>query len=493
MNIRVFFDQKRGKIRNFWNNIHFHPTDAIEDAWGQRILNRVSEDRVARTVRMYAMLEDIVSMDEDGRLHYDFTLNDTRIDYMLDKGFDLLLSYNFIPPCISSNPDEVSRMCKSATRYKGKFIVTAPPGDYALWEEICRQYTRHLVERYGAERVRSWHLQCFNEPDIESFFMKGEKDAKVRAGEYSKLYDAFARGVLSVDDGLCVGGPALAGNLTFYEQFLRHLRDTDTRIDYICVHAYGTDPAFIQYRPLNVRNSIAKLRRLQALAKQYGFGHLPFIVDEWGASACGFYNIEEEPLYIFRDTEKFAAYFARMITLYEDMDMGLDKLILCLSGQHEMKQDFTGFRNFFSLNFFARPIYHAYKLAAKLGNVKLGCDTEAVRECMTVFPTADGERIAVLLCHSADDLRDLEEESVELTVSGFSGQKRARLWRIDQTHANAYHRFQKLGCPDPLTEEQILDIRAFGECEPTEIGPVAAGQSITLDMPSDCVLLVEYI
>ena len=90
---------------NFWNHIHFHPTDAIEDEWGQNILNEIAKDKVAGTVRMYAMLEDIVTMDENGKLVYDYTLNDQRMDYMIDKGFNLLVSYNFIPKCIA-------RVCK---------------------------------------------------------------------------------------------------------------------------------------------------------------------------------------------------------------------------------------------------------------------------------------------------------------------------------------------------------------------------------------------
>jgi hypothetical protein len=44
----------------------------------------------------------------------------------------------------------------------------------------------------------------------------------------------------------------------------------------------------------------------------------------------------------------------------------MSNLMICLSGQHEMKYDFTGFRNFFSLNFFAKPIYSAFILASKL-------------------------------------------------------------------------------------------------------------------------------
>ena len=56
----------RKQQNNFWNHVHFHPTDAIEDDWGQKILNEVAKDKVAKVIRMYAMLEDIVTMDENG-------------------------------------------------------------------------------------------------------------------------------------------------------------------------------------------------------------------------------------------------------------------------------------------------------------------------------------------------------------------------------------------------------------------------------------------
>ena len=67
------------QIHNFWNNIHFHPTDAIEDEWGKEILDAASRDKVAQRVRIYAMLEDIVTADSEGNLHYDFTDTDKEI------------------------------------------------------------------------------------------------------------------------------------------------------------------------------------------------------------------------------------------------------------------------------------------------------------------------------------------------------------------------------------------------------------------------------
>lgn len=72
-------------IRNFWNHCLFHPTDAIEDPWGKRILDRMASDGSIQTVRIYAMLEDIVYTDETGVLQYDFRLSDLRLDYMVEK------------------------------------------------------------------------------------------------------------------------------------------------------------------------------------------------------------------------------------------------------------------------------------------------------------------------------------------------------------------------------------------------------------------------
>ena len=53
------------KQLNFWNNCIFHPTDAIEDPWGKRILDRIAKDKAIHTVRIYAMFEDIVYEDDD--------------------------------------------------------------------------------------------------------------------------------------------------------------------------------------------------------------------------------------------------------------------------------------------------------------------------------------------------------------------------------------------------------------------------------------------
>ena len=34
--------------KNFWNNVHFHPTDAVEDVWGQEVLNKFAQQKCAQ-------------------------------------------------------------------------------------------------------------------------------------------------------------------------------------------------------------------------------------------------------------------------------------------------------------------------------------------------------------------------------------------------------------------------------------------------------------
>ena len=49
MSFELAFDASgKGKpLPNFWCNIHFHPTDAVEDMWGKNNLDQVAADRSA--------------------------------------------------------------------------------------------------------------------------------------------------------------------------------------------------------------------------------------------------------------------------------------------------------------------------------------------------------------------------------------------------------------------------------------------------------------
>lgn len=498
--IEIYANKQIKTITNFWNNIHFHPTDAIEDDWGKRILDNVKTDSVANTVRMYTMLEDIVSINDKGEFVYDFTLNDVRLDYMKKQGFGILLSYNFIPPCIAEKPNVQSNVSKNKTRYKGKMITTSKPKDYALWEEVCYQYTKHIVERYGLDTVSSWYLQCYNEPDIQPFFLSDldySPEAKIaRYTEYVKLYKGFASGVMRVSDKLKIGGPSVAGDLNYFlKEFLLTTKRENIRLDFISIHTYGSTPPKIanNTRPLCATNTLQEHEEHLKIINEVFPEGKEIIVDEWGAATQGFFNRDECPELMFREDSRFAVYFGKMITAYVKAGVSVSKMMICLSGQHEMLVDFSGFRNFFTLNFIKKPIYNAYVITAKLKSVMVDSATD--NSDIDLLATKDEKgNYAILLSYASQNFdKNLPRVNDCLNLQGVNGDYNVKIWQIDENNTNPYNLAKSKGWADVFDSEQIKILQEEGNIAPiTQYKAIFNGcGEIPLSFSNNALLLIE--
>ena len=482
------------KQQNFWNQCLFHPTDAIEDAWGKRILDRMADDGAISTVRIYTMFEDIVYIGDDGQLCYDFRLSDLRLDYMVEKGYNLLLAYAGIPDCIASSTLAKTSVAKNKTRYKGKMWNTSPPRDYALWEEICYEYTKHIVERYGIERVSKWRCQCFNEPDIPAFFFSniaGDVDNTLayRLPAYCKLYEAFERGVRRVSDQILIGGPALATRNEMLGGWLDYVKEKGLKLDFISVHNYGTSPQKLNdgLQKINVKNNMDVHKRYVDTITAHGFGDTPIVVDEWGYSTAGFFNRDECPMLMGRETELFSAYFVKLIHEFVWSDYKVDTLSICLSGQHEMVEDFSGFRNFFTLNFIAKPIYNAYVLSAKLGEniLEKECDKN---EYVLPTKTEKGDYV-VMISYSSDNFEEdipTKEESVSFESN--IDDKTVTIWCIDKNTTNPYRVYKKMGKSE-LSYDDIKILKEEGTLKPIKVQK--GSEKITITLGANSTYLIE--
>lgn len=471
---------------NFWNGCVFHPTDAVEDSWGKRILDRMAEDHAIRMVRIYTMFEDIVYLDGFGNLQYDFRVNDLRLDYLVEKGYDIMLAYAAVPDCISV-PGAKTSVSKNKTRYKGKMFNSMPPKDYALWEEVCYQYTKHIVERYGIETVSRWYLHCFNEPDIRCFFLADEdpENWQARLDAYCPLYYHFEKGLRRVSEKLHMGGPALAWRLPFLGGFLDYVKENGLRLDYIALHTYGTSPNKLNTAEEQIRteNHLRKHAAYLDVIRSHGFANTEVVVDEWGAATAGFYNREECPQLMFREHEVYSAYFTKLIYKFLHSDMIPAKLMICLSGQHEMVEDFSGFRNFFTLNFIAKPIYNAFILAGKLGEQLL--DVQCEKENVCVIPTKKSTGYAVMVSYSDDTFTEtlpVIEETVTLPEAAGN----ITVWCIDKETTNPYRLYQKLGIGTP-DAQQIALLQEEGRLKPVA---QLSGKEVKLKLTPNCTYLV---
>lgn len=497
--IKVQANKLIKELHNFWSNIHFHPTDAIEDDWGKAILNRVSEDGAARSVRMYAMLEDIVSRNEKGELTYDFSLNDQRLDYMLDRGFNIILCYCFIPPCLT-NDAHFSSVSVGKTRYKGKMICTSRPNDYGEWEEICYRYTEHIVERYGLEEVKQWRLQCYNEPDHGGFFLSGlgwgEGSYEKRIEAYLPLYTRFASAVKRVDKGLKIGGPTTTSShsLPFLDAFLSYLKESGTPCDFICSHNYGTSFEKVDSGegPISTEYIIDKNKRYIDLIHKYFPEGKELIIDEWGALNRGFKGIGSHPAYEFREHSGYAAFMGRMITEIIDEKQEVEKMLICLSGQHDMTMEFAGRRSLFTKSGIEKPIYHAYFLTGRLFDTRLDSSTD--NEYLKVLATADEDkRISILLSYSSRFFsEDIPPLADTVTVEGIEGDYRLTEYLVDKDHACAYTLYKVENMPEDPSEEQLKALKESARLVPETKSLTACGRAdIHVSSTPNALILLE--
>jgi len=478
--------------KNFWNNCIFHPTDAIEDPWGKRILDRCAKDKAIQTVRIYSMFEDIVYEDENGEIAYDFRVNDLRLDYLVEKGYDILIAYGMIPKCLATNPDITSAVNKKKTRYKGKMLYPSRVKDLKIWEDICYEYTKHIVERYGLETVAKWHIHCYNEPDGMNFFLPDLPNTykDLRVLEYLKLYEGFVNGILRCTDKLRIGGPSLSADTEFFDLFLKGVKEKNLRLDYLALHNYSkTGYRNANEIGFNADNWIEKAKEYLEVIKKHGLEDTEVVYDEWGMSAAGFYNVEECPIFIERDTEVYSSFFVRLINIIIKNNVNLSKLMICLSGQHEMVVDFSGFRNFFTLNFFAKPIYNAYVLGGKLFEGLLSETAE--NENIYTVPTKDENgNYSVLLTYASKrhDERSVPDITETIHFEENIKGRNVTLWCIDKDTTNPYSLYKKMGEPE-MDAETIKILRAEGNIKP--IKEFTADGDIELNLTANCVYLIE--
>lgn len=489
------------KQKNFWNNCVFVPTDGVEDSWGKRLLDKMAEDKAVQTVRVFSMFEDIVYMDDDGNLAYDFRTSDSRLDYLVEKGFNILIAYACVPPCIALDKNEkTSPSSLGKTRYKGKMLYTSVPKDFKLYENICYEYTKHLIERYGIDVVSKWYLQCHNEPDLVNFFLKDldrEKEKETRVKAYCELYKHFEAGVMRASDKLHIGGPTVAGVRGFLDYFLYYVRDNKLRLDYIAVHNYGgvnPESLYNGTKTISVDNWInyQKIAYMDPIEK-CGFSDCELVVDEWGMITCGQKTITQSPPVIARDTEVFSSFYVKLIYSILEKNWDISKMAMCLSGQTEYITEFQGSRSFFTtINYIAKPIYNTFVLAAKLYDNLLTTDND--NDNLFVIPTKnDADQFSVLLTYSSREFKeDIPELTETLTFDTDITGKKVTIWCIDKNTTNPYRMYERLGMNE-LGDQEIKLLREEAKMKPIAEFVAKESDEIQLKLTPNAVYLVQVI
>ena len=499
-----------GKLDPFWASQIIHPTEFLLTDWGRNLIRLMKESGAAQQyIRIYNQPENAIRVAADGKITYDWNRFDQMADLILSTGNKLEIAFFGMPTELALYPESARK------RPYGESVCTSPPKDYKQWEELCTDFAKHIVSKYGLNEVKKWTLRCWNEPD-GSFWYKSDLN------EYLKLYDYFAKAIKEVNRDIKIGGPAFTSTGTWnkpqnFRFFLEHVSngknyatgEIGAPIDFIAVHTYGGSGggAGPGRKSPEVDYLIEQQIRLADIRDEYPkLKNIPIHVEEWGESSGGTTGVSTKASADIRNSQYGAAFLTawveRHVRMRQENDRKIEKFTFCSSGYEKIPEyDFMGYRTLDTKNGFHKPILNAYKLLYKLAPEMVPVVTGKSDGNVTAFATRDSKRITIVVTNYQDERIDNDGKAypVVLTIDPQwkAGTKvTLKHWRIDETHSNAYSAFKKLGSPklpNPIEIDAIRNKMGL-ELLDNQISKQAGElKDIEFQLPCNAVSLIEII
>ena len=443
-----------------------------------------------------------------GKPVYDWTLVDGIIDTYRARGIHPYLEIGFMPQALSAAPagTPYRRPWRSnGPKDAGTGGWNHPPSDYAKWGELIYQWTRHNVERYGAAEVARWYFEVWNEPNLD-FYWSGNVE------QFLRLHDVAIAAVRRALPQARVGGPDAAGSGgAFMDAFLAHVTSgtnyatggRGTPTDFLSFHAKGQPSVVDGHVRMGIANQLrtadegfAKIAAVPALAGK------PIVIgenDPEGCAAC------TGPANAYRNGPLYASYtaasYARLWALARERHVTLQGA-LSWSYTFVGQPWFAGFRQLAS-NGVDLAVLNVTRLFARLGPEQVTARSDHEVPLATIV--RDGVRgaadvgvlatrkpdggLAVLVWHYHDDDVAGPPASIHLALAGAGPGRTARLWRVDQTHGNAFGAWQRMGSPARPGPAQVSTLQAASRMVPETVTLKPDGLDLLL--PRQGVALVE--
>ena len=445
--------------------------------------------------------------DAAGRAVYDFTILDGIFDEYKAAGVVPMVELGFMPKDLTSGANDYQ------VHYPGRTTsgsVQAPPKDYVKWQELARVVTAHLVQRYGAETVRGWYFEVWNEPDIDYWHGTPE--------QYWELYDRAVAGVRAALPGAKVGGPATTGPgeakaYKFLDDFLTHVTAAKVPLDFISFHAKGRPQIQGGEVVMGLAKELNDVDKGFEIVARHKMNKLPIILSEADPEGCAACSMKVNPANGYRNGTLYPSYTAAAYKgLFELADRHQVNLVSMLSWSFEFENRdyFEGFRSL-ATNGVDKPVLNFFRMAALMkgrrvatssnGQVRLDdIIASGVRAAADIdaFATADVRQAAVMLWNYHDAEKAGPSAPASIAVTGLpKSASRVRLthYRIDDTHSNAYTVWKAMGSPQNPTPAQYAELKSKDGLQllesPRWLDVNGGAVTVSTDLPHHSISLLQ--
>lgn len=448
--------------------------EGLRADWQQQ-LALVKKECDFKYIRMHGLLTDdmgVYKEDYKGNPEYNFQYIDVLYDYILSIGMKPFVELGFMPAALAGGTETI---------FWWKGNVT-PPKDYNKWEDLIRNLTLHFTDRYGADEVKTWYFEVWNEPNLSPGFWTGTQD------EYFKLYKYSANAVKSVNKEYRVGGPATAG-AAWEVEMIDFCKKNNLPLDFISTHSYGVKQGYLDEfgnsgtildkNPMSVSGDVINSREEIAGSSM---PNLELHYTEWSSSYT-----PADPIH---DSYHQASYILEKIKQVGDAANSMSYWVFTDIFE-EAGPRFTPFHGGFGLlNYqgIRKPAYYSYSFMNKLGETELVNADSSSWACKS-----SNGNVQVLLwdftnTHPGDTvnnqeyyIRDLpakQKGKVKVVISGIpEGDYLLEIYKIGYKVNDAYSTYLEMGRPKQLTKQQVDIIKKVNNGSPVSKEVLNIGSS----------------
>ncbi|WP_205513613.1 GH39 family glycosyl hydrolase [Longitalea arenae] len=448
--------------------------EGLRADWQQQ-LAYVKKECGFRYIRMHGLLTDDMAVykeDKRGNPEYNFMYIDALFDFLHSIGMKPFVELGFMPGALASGDQTIFWWRGNVT----------PPKDHEKWAGLVRTLTQHFTERYGADEVKTWYFEVWNEPNLSPGFWSGTQE------DYFKLYKYTALAVKDVNREYRVGGPGTAG-AAWEPELIAYCHKNNVPIDFISTHAYGVKQGYLDEfgnsgtvldkNPMSVSADVLQSRKEIAASP---LPQLELHYTEWSASYT-----PADPIH---DSYHEAAYVLQKLKQVGNAANSMSYWVFTDIFE-EAGPRFTPFHGGFgmlTIQGINKPVFYAYQFLNRLGNIELLNTDSASWVCKDASGNMQILAWDFTNTHPGDSvhnqdyyIRDLPAKTkgkLKVNIANLpAGMYSLEVYKVGYRSNDAYSTYLSMQKPSQLNRQQVEQIKKENNGSPvfTEIISVNSG------------------
>ncbi|HTN20956.1 MAG TPA: hypothetical protein VL125_10790 [Pelobium sp.] len=456
--ISLDFNNAKGKLNKMFNHCvgAGRANEGLRSDWQQQ-LAEVRKECGFRYIRMHGLLTDDMAVykeDNNGNPIYNYMYIDALFDYLQSIGIKPFVELGFMPSQLASGPQTIFW-------WRGN---VSPPKDYKKWGGLITNLVQHFTERYGAEEVKTWYFECWNEPNLSPGFWTGSQQ------DYFKLYKYTANAVKGVNQTYRVGGPATAG-AAWVPETIAYCKENNVPIDFISTHSYGVNQGFLdEYgntgtvlsdNPMSVSGDVLQSRKQ---IKDSSMPGLELHYTEWSASYT-----PSDPIH---DSYHEASYVLQKLKQSGEATNSMSYWVFTdiFEEAGPRFEPFHGGFGMVTIQGIKKPVFYAYQFLNRLGDIELANQDSA--SWASKNASGNIQILAWDFTHTlpADSINNQQfyihdlpsKPKGELKVNiknAPEGKYTLEVYKVGYRSNDAYSSYLSMGKPAQLNRQQVEQIK----------------------------------